>query len=316
MQEPPSKFVSEEVTIDLHASIEFVDMDGLMDGQATKTIIAKLQPRKLVVVKSDAKSTQALLDFFKSSASITDDVFHPGLNETLRIGEHVQSYSLQLGDSISALLSGKWSKFEGYDVAMVDGKLAYASGSTVPLLEAPFVQLAPAQPEVKAEEEAPEAPKVEEPADETEEGGEKPEGEQPEGEAPEIEVVEVKEEPEPEPEAQPEAVPKSPAEPKEVAKPAGSKTAPLPSSLFIGDLRLVDLKRRLGEQSIPAEFAGEGVLVCGEGISKSEAKKEGSGQIVAVRKLAEGQVVIEGSISKTYFTVRKELYASFAQVTL
>ncbi|KAL1412941.1 hypothetical protein Q8F55_000690 [Vanrija albida] len=315
VQEPPSKFVSEEVTIDLHASIEFVDMDGLMDGQATKTIIAKLQPRKLVVVKSDAKSTQALLDFFKSSASITDDVFHPGLNETLRIGEHVQSYSLQLGDSISALLSGKWSKFEGYDVAMVDGKLAYASGSTVPLLEAPFVQLAPAQPEVKAEEEVQEGAKVEVIEEVAEDAAEKPEGGEEDVPMAEAEVVEVKVE-EPAPEPEPIAVSEAGSEIKAVAKPAGSRTAPLPSSLFIGDLRLVDLKRRLGEQSIPAEFAGEGVLVCGEGIGKSEGKKEGSGQIVAVRKLAEGQVVIEGAISKTYFSVRKELYASFAQVTL
>lgn len=46
--EPPSKFIREEVTLDLRASIEYVDMDGMHDGQAIKTIIADLQPRKLV----------------------------------------------------------------------------------------------------------------------------------------------------------------------------------------------------------------------------------------------------------------------------
>lgn len=102
--------MSANVTIDLHASIEYVDMDGLHDGQAIKTIIADLQPRKLVVVKSTEESTSALLEFFKSTASITTDVFYPSSNDVVRIGEHVQSYSLQLGDSISALLSGKWSK--------------------------------------------------------------------------------------------------------------------------------------------------------------------------------------------------------------
>ena len=38
---------------------------------------------------------------------------------------------------------------------------------------------------------------------------------------------------------------------------------PLPPSLWIGDLKLAALKRRLAAASIPAAFAGEGVLVCG-----------------------------------------------------
>jgi cleavage and polyadenylation specificity factor subunit 2 len=108
--EPPSKFVREQITLDLHASVDYVDMDGLHDGQAIKTIIADLQPRKLIIVQSTPAATSALLDFFRSNTAMTDDVFHPGTNEVVRIGEHVQSYSLQLGDSISALLSGKWSK--------------------------------------------------------------------------------------------------------------------------------------------------------------------------------------------------------------
>jgi cleavage and polyadenylation specificity factor subunit 2 len=46
--EPPSKFVSEQVTVELRASVFYVDMEGLHDGQAIKTIIPDLQPRKLV----------------------------------------------------------------------------------------------------------------------------------------------------------------------------------------------------------------------------------------------------------------------------
>jgi len=46
--EPPSKYVSETIKIELKASVFFVDMEGLHDGQAIKTIISDLQPRKLV----------------------------------------------------------------------------------------------------------------------------------------------------------------------------------------------------------------------------------------------------------------------------
>lgn len=46
--EIPSKFISDTISVDLKASVFYVDMDGIHDGQAIKTIIADLQPRKLV----------------------------------------------------------------------------------------------------------------------------------------------------------------------------------------------------------------------------------------------------------------------------
>ena len=48
VQEPPSKFITEEINLELKASIFYVDMDGMHDGQAIKTIISDLQPRRLV----------------------------------------------------------------------------------------------------------------------------------------------------------------------------------------------------------------------------------------------------------------------------
>lgn len=263
-----------------------------------------------MLVKSNKASTEALLKFFKSTPSITRDVFYPATNESVRIGEHVQSFSLQLGDSISALLSGKWSKFEGYEVTMVDGKLAYASGSTVPLLEAPSVELPPVQAEVKDEP----AEEVAEAAEDVtmEETG-KPDviTDEPAIAADEETAADeavVKEEPV-ELEAElPVAVESQPIGP----------TGPtaLPGSLFIGDLRLLALKNRLATQKIDAQFAGEGVLVCGPGVTaRAEGTSKAHGSMVVVRKLGEGQVVLEGAISRTYFAVRNELYGSYAQVT-
>lgn len=36
------------MTLDLKASVFYIDMDGMHDGQAIKTIISDLQPRKVV----------------------------------------------------------------------------------------------------------------------------------------------------------------------------------------------------------------------------------------------------------------------------
>ena len=159
---------------------------------------------------------------------------------------------------------------------MVDGKIAFAAGSTVPTLEAPSVVIPPAQKEVKAEDD---------------------------GEI-DTNLTLLKTEP---------GLSPSPASRLEVKfSKADTMPAILPGSLLVGDLRLAILKARLASLSIPAEFAGEGVLVCGPGIHQGSDAKGGS--IVSVRKLEEGHIILEGGIGKVYYDVRKELYGGFARV--
>ena len=46
--EPPSKFVSHNVEVRLACKLCFVDMEGLNDGRALKTIVPQVNPRKMV----------------------------------------------------------------------------------------------------------------------------------------------------------------------------------------------------------------------------------------------------------------------------
>lgn len=241
---------------------------------------------------------------------MTKDISTPATDEEIKIGEQIASYSIMLGDSISTGLGAKWSKvsyrrfwssranrqFEGYEVAMVDGHIAFSAGSTVPVVEGLNVILPPREVKPEAEAEQPTATI-------TEIGEAKPEGPEAMGE----DVV-VKEEPI---ELEIQEV-----QAKALIKPvkAEVKSSFLPGSLFVGDLRLANLKARLSALTppIPAEFAGEGVLICGPGVNKGSSAKGGS--VVAVRKLGEGQIVLEGGIGRTYETVRKELYKGFARV--
>jgi cleavage and polyadenylation specificity factor subunit 2 len=81
---------------------------------------------------------------------------------------------------------------------------------------------------------------------------------------------------------------------------------PLPTHTnFIGDMKLTELKTRLTSLRIPAEFAGGGTLVCGP--------VEGESAVVAVRKGGTGQVLIEGSVGKTYYRLREEIYRMHAR---
>jgi len=48
VQEPPSKFVSSIIDVQMACRLLFVDMEGLNDGRAVKTIVPQVNPRKMV----------------------------------------------------------------------------------------------------------------------------------------------------------------------------------------------------------------------------------------------------------------------------
>jgi cleavage and polyadenylation specificity factor subunit 2 len=183
---------------------------------------------------------------------------------------------------------------------MVDGQIAFSAGSTVPTVEGLNVTLPPREIKPDTEETAAQQPT---PTEETAADAKEDEKAVPM----DVDQVVVKDEPV---EPSPNPVSSLPVKPIK----AELKASIMPGSLFVGDLRLANLKSRLSALSppVPAEFAGEGILICGPGVNKGLSAKGGS--IVAVRKLGEGQIVLEGGIGRTYDVVRRELYKGFARV--
>ncbi|ORX89542.1 hypothetical protein K493DRAFT_233166 [Basidiobolus meristosporus CBS 931.73] len=70
--------------------------------------------------------------------------------------------------------------------------------------------------------------------------------------------------------------------------------------LFVGDVRLTELKRVLQNEGIVAEFKGDGVLVCDDH--------------VAIRKTSAGQIVVDGCLSANYYKIRSLVYKQVAIV--
>ena len=70
-----------------------------------------------------------------------------------------------------------------------------------------------------------------------------------------------------------------------------------PAQLFLGDVKLADIKRALNQEAIHAEFVG-GVLVCCEGY-------------VNIRKVTATLISISGSLCEDYFRIRDILYNQY-----
>ena len=48
MSEVPTKCIAVTVTLDINASIQYIDFEGRTDGESMRKILAQIKPRQLV----------------------------------------------------------------------------------------------------------------------------------------------------------------------------------------------------------------------------------------------------------------------------
>ncbi|KAI5124953.1 hypothetical protein M0805_007380 [Coniferiporia weirii] len=247
--EPPSKYISLDVEVQLACRLLFVDMEGLNDGRAIKKIAAHVNPRKMITVHSSLEGAQSLIEACGAVRALTKDIYAPDIGDSVQIGQHTNSYSISLSEEL--LASVKMSNFEDNEVGFVQGSIASLASSTIPILE-PISNLP------MRDENAP--------------------------------IM---------------AAP--------LLKPTrlGSRPATkLPQSTMIGDLKLTALKVRLANLGVQTEFAGEGVLLC----RGNQLEDNAADSIVAVRKMGDGKVELDGTVTDVYYTVRRAIYELHALI--
>lgn len=132
-QEPPSKFVTTEVEVQLACRLFFVDLEGLNDGRAVKTIVPQVNPRKMIIVHAPQTATDHLIEACAGIRAMTKDIYAPAVGESVQIGQHTNSFSISLSDEL--LSSLKMSRFEDNEVAYVTGRVSSLATSTIPILE-------------------------------------------------------------------------------------------------------------------------------------------------------------------------------------
>ncbi|KAG7096747.1 hypothetical protein E1B28_004159 [Marasmius oreades] len=131
--EPPSKFVSSEVEVQMACRLLFVDMEGLSDGRAIKTIIPQISPRKMVIVHASEGATEALIESCSNIRAMTKDIHTPAVGESIQIGQQISNFSISISDEL--LQNLKMSKFEDNEVAFVTGRVVAHASSIIPVLE-------------------------------------------------------------------------------------------------------------------------------------------------------------------------------------
>ncbi|KAJ7781055.1 beta-lactamase-like protein [Mycena metata] len=133
IQEPPSKFVMSEVEVQMACRLLFVDMEGLNDGRAVKTIVPQVNPRKMIIVHAPTEAAQLLIESCANIRAMTKDIFAPARGESVQIGQQTNSFSISISDELLATL--KMSTFEDNEVGYVTGRVVAHASSIIPTLE-------------------------------------------------------------------------------------------------------------------------------------------------------------------------------------
>ncbi|KAJ6598875.1 beta-lactamase-like protein [Mycena vulgaris] len=153
IQEPPSKFVTSTVEVQMACRLLFVDMEGLNDGRAVKTIVPQVNPRKMIIVHAATDAADALIESCANIRAMTKDIFAPARGESVQIGQQTNSFSISISDELLASL--KMSTFEDNEVGYVTGRVVAHASSTIPTLEPLSDSTAPVQSKVLDSKSAP-----------------------------------------------------------------------------------------------------------------------------------------------------------------
>ncbi|KAJ7682611.1 beta-lactamase-like protein [Mycena polygramma] len=133
IQEPPSKFVTTTVEVQMACRLLFVDMEGLNDGRAVKTIVPQLHPRKMIIVHAPTEAAEVLIESCANIRAMTRDIYAPVRGEPVRIGQQTNSFSISISDELLATV--KMSSFEDNEVGYVTGRVVTHASSIIPTLE-------------------------------------------------------------------------------------------------------------------------------------------------------------------------------------
>ncbi|XP_054716090.1 cleavage and polyadenylation specificity factor subunit 2-like [Uloborus diversus] len=118
--EVPTKCISFTQTLDIRASVQFIDFEGRSDSESIKKILSLIKPRRLIIVRGPTEATESLSSYCLSG-TVQGKVFTPHLLETVDATTESHIYQVKLKDSLVSSLD--FVKSKDVELAWVDGEI-------------------------------------------------------------------------------------------------------------------------------------------------------------------------------------------------
>lgn len=129
LNDKPSKVISDDISVQVRCSLQYMDFEGRSDGRSIKTILAHVVPLKLVLVHGSPEATEHLR---QHSLKHVPHVFAPKLGETVDVTSDLSAYKVRLTERLMSNVL--FRKLGDYELAWVDGEVGSREEDILPLL--------------------------------------------------------------------------------------------------------------------------------------------------------------------------------------
>eukprot|EP00730_Choanoeca_flexa_P000243 TRINITY_DN10111_c0_g1_i3.p1 TRINITY_DN10111_c0_g1~~TRINITY_DN10111_c0_g1_i3.p1 ORF type:complete len:744 (+),score=211.36 TRINITY_DN10111_c0_g1_i3:109-2340(+) len=125
-QAPPSKVVSSRMELHVACKAQYLDFEGLSDGEAMLRILGQVKPRNLVLIHGNQEDTKHLANKFTAlanEAGFESRLETPGLGDVIDATSERNIFQIKLRDILVSQL--KFRETGGYKVAWVEGLIQH-----------------------------------------------------------------------------------------------------------------------------------------------------------------------------------------------
>ena len=273
----PTKIETQELPVALAAKVVRVDFDGRSDGRSVQTMLAHVAPRSVILVHASEKASGELAEKLSSELEgLFTTVFVPGEGQEIEIAVG-SSFEIELSEKL--MRTADMHAVSGYELAWVNGQIGPLEDGQVSRKE-----------EIGA-------------------GGTAPGASTSTAKAPIATAARVAEEqgiiaeplmtliPRSTLAAGPGAAAAAGAGPSAITEDDIGDAGASYGGVFIGDVRLSELRKALAAAGVRAEFHA-GALYC-------------AGQVVVRRRGEGGGLLLEGAMGDAYYKVRDVVYGQY-----
>lgn len=124
VSEVPTKCIAVTVTLDINASIQYIDFEGRTDGESMRKILSQIKPRQLVLIHGTEEATDSLADYCRSTAGLVQgSVFTPSIGEVIDATTESHIYQVKLKDYLVSAL--EFAKARDAELAWIDGCIKF-----------------------------------------------------------------------------------------------------------------------------------------------------------------------------------------------
>lgn len=291
IEEMPTKCVEFRNRIEVSCRVEFIEYEGISDGESTKKMLVTLNPRQIIIVHGSRDDTRDLYAYF------SDKGFAAGMMKTPVVGDLIDAsvesfiFQVSLSDALLAELQFK-EVSGGNSLAWMDAKVSEKENLDNMLIAGTSNLMIEDRPEIEENDFV-----------EVNENGEAVEN----VEAMEVDQsgalenennAEIGDEPQPNRSSQQKNKEKPKIRGNLILDPLPKNSIPVHQAIFVNDPKMSDFKNLLVEKGYKAEFFSGTLLI--------------NGGKCSIRRGETGFFQMEGAFTKDYFKLRQLFYDQFA----